>query len=43
MADETAEVVRSVGLELVSRLAPEELPLYPSLVSQFQGAKRAWG
>ena len=40
MADESAEVVRSVGLELVARLAPEELPLYPSLVSQFQGAKR---
>ncbi len=43
MADETAEIVRSVGLELVSRLAPEELPLYPSLVSQFQGAKRSRG
>jgi hypothetical protein len=43
MADETAEVVRLVGLELVSRLAPEELPLYPSLVSQFQGAKRGRG
>jgi len=40
MAEETAEVVRLVGLELISRLAPEELPLYPSLVSQFQGAKR---
>lgn len=40
MPDETAEIVRSVGFELVSRLAPEELPLYPSLVSQFQGAKR---
>src|SRR5262249_49824475 len=43
MADETTEIVRSVGLELVSRLAPEELPLYPSLVSQFQGAKRGRG
>jgi hypothetical protein len=43
MADETAEIVRSVGFELVSRLAPEELPLYPSLVSQFQGAKRGRG
>jgi hypothetical protein len=43
MADESAEVVRSVGLELVSRLAPEELPLYPSLVSQFQNAKRGRG
>jgi hypothetical protein len=43
MADESAEVVRSVGLELVSRLAPEEVPLYPALVSQFQGAKRGQG
>ena len=43
MPDETAEIVRSVGLELVSRLAPEELPLYPALVSQFQGAKRGRG
>ena len=43
MPDETAEIVRSVGFELVSRLAPEELPLYPSLVSQFQGAKRGRG
>jgi hypothetical protein len=43
MADETEEIVRSVGYELVSRLAPEELPLYPSLVTQFQGAKRGRG
>lgn len=43
MPDETAEIVRSVGLELVSRLAPEELPLYPALVSQFQGTKRGRG
>ncbi len=43
MPDETAEIVRSVGLELVSRLAPEELPLYPALVSQFQGAQRGRG
>jgi hypothetical protein len=35
VSDETDEMVRSIGLELVSRLAPEELPLYPSLVSQF--------
>ena len=38
MADETDEIVGSVGRELVSHLAPEELPLYPSLLSQFQGA-----
>jgi hypothetical protein len=39
MADETDEIVASVGRELVSHLAPEELPLYPSLLSQFQVAK----
>jgi hypothetical protein len=43
MSYETTEIVRSVGLEHVSRLAPEELPLYPSLVSQFQDAKRSRG
>jgi hypothetical protein len=37
MRDEGEEIVRSIGLELVSRLAPEELPLYPSLVSEFEG------
>jgi hypothetical protein len=37
MAAETDEIVRSLGLELVSRLAPEELPLYPALASQFEG------
>lgn len=37
MPDEDDEVVRSLGLELVTRLVPEELPLYPSLVSQFEG------
>lgn len=41
MPGETDEIVRSIGQELVSRIAPEELPLYPSLVSQFQDAKRA--
>ena len=40
MPDDTDEIVGSIGRELVSRLAPEELPLYPALVSQFQGAKR---
>ena len=35
MSDEADEIVGSLGRELVSRLAPEELPLYPSLLSQF--------
>jgi hypothetical protein len=43
MADETDEIVASVGRELVSHLAPEELPLYPALLSQFQGAKGGRG
>jgi len=43
VADETDEIVGSVGRELVSNLVPEELPLYPSLLSQFQGAKDGWG
>jgi hypothetical protein len=37
MPAEADEIVRSIGLELVSRLAPEELPLYPALASQFEG------
>lgn len=43
MPGETEEIVRSVGLELVSRLAPEELPLYPSLAAESEvprGARR---
>jgi|SRR6516165_9121819 hypothetical protein len=40
MPDDTDEIVGSIGRELVSRLAPEELPLYPSLVKQSQDAKR---
>jgi len=43
MADETDEIVASIGRELVSHLAPEELPLYPSLLNQFQGAKSGRG
>ena len=40
MPDETdGEVVSSLSRELVSGLAPEELPLYPSLLTQFQRAK----
>jgi hypothetical protein len=40
MPDDTDEIVGSIGRELVSRLAPEELPLYPSLGRQLHGAKR---
>jgi hypothetical protein len=43
MPDETDEMVRSIGEELVSRLAPEELPLYPSLVSEFEGTNGGRG
>lgn len=43
MPDETDEIVRSISLDLVSQLAPEELPLYPSLVSKFQGTDRGRG
>jgi len=43
MQDETDEIVASIGRELVSHLAPEELPLYPSLLTQFQGAKSGRG
>jgi hypothetical protein len=39
MPAETDEVVSSLSRELVSGLAPEELPLYPSLLTQFQRAK----
>jgi hypothetical protein len=39
MPEETDEVVSSLSRELVSGLAPEELPLYPSLLTQFQRAK----
>lgn len=40
MPEETDEIVSSLGRELVSDLAPEELPLYPSLLTQFQRARR---
>ena len=43
MPGETDEIVGSLGRELVSDLAPEELPLYPSMLSQFQGVKRGRG
>jgi hypothetical protein len=43
MPEETDEIVGSLGRELVSDLAPEELPLYPSLLGQFEGAKRGRG
>jgi hypothetical protein len=35
--DEADEIVRSIGHDLVSALAPEELPLYPALAEQFEG------
>lgn len=45
MPDEGAEVIRSLGRELVSQLAPEELPLYASLVVHLDDGKggRPWG
>ena len=43
MSEETDVIVGSLGRELVSDLAAEELPLYPSLLSQFQGAKPGRG
>jgi hypothetical protein len=43
MAEDANEIVGSVGRGLVSHLAPEELPLYPSLLSQFQDAKGGGG
>ena len=43
MSEDTDVIVGSLGRELVSDLAPEELPLYPSLLSQFQDAKRGRG
>jgi len=43
MAEETDQVVASLGRGLVLYLAPEELPLYPSLLSEFHGGKRGRG
>ena len=43
MPEEIDEIVGSLGRELVSDLAPEELPLYPSLLGQFEGAKPGRG
>lgn len=40
MPEETDEIVGALGRELVSDLAPEELPLYPSLLNQFQDGGR---
>jgi hypothetical protein len=40
MPDENDEIVGSLGREVVLHLVPEELPLYSSLVNQFQSAKR---
>ncbi len=43
MPNEADEIIGSISRELVSHLAPEELPLYPALLSQFQGAKGGRG
>jgi hypothetical protein len=43
MPEETDEVVSALSRELVSGLAPEELPLYPSLLTQFQRAEGGKG
>jgi hypothetical protein len=43
MSGDTDEIIGSIGHELVLHLAPEELPLYPSLLSQFEGAKGGRG
>ena len=43
MPDDTDEIVGSIGRELVSRLTPEELPLYSSLVKQSQDPRRGRG
>jgi hypothetical protein len=39
MADEADEVIGSIGRQLVSHLAPEELPLYSSMLNRFLGGK----
>lgn len=41
--NETDEIVASISRELVSHLAPEELPLYPSLLNRFQSAQSGRG
>lgn len=43
MSDQPDEVVGALGYELVSQLAPEELPLYPALLRQFQDPKGGGG
>ena len=43
ISEESDQIVGSLGRELVSDLAPEEPPLYPSLLSRFQGAKDGCG
>jgi hypothetical protein len=43
MPNENDEIIGSISRELVSHLAPEELPLYPALLGQFQGAKGGRG
>jgi hypothetical protein len=43
MPEETDEIVGTLGRALVSDLAPEELPLFPALLGQFQGARGKTG
>jgi hypothetical protein len=43
MPDEDEEIVSSIGWELVSRLAPAELPLYSSLAAQLGGKQTRYG
>jgi|SRR5712691_5360488 len=43
MPEQAEEIVGSIGRELVSDLAPEELPLYPSLLREFRRGKPSGG
>lgn len=43
MSDQPSEVIGALGHELVSQLAPEELPLYPALLRQFEDPKGGRG
>lgn len=44
MIDESAaDIIESIGVELVSRLAPEELPLFPELAQDFRRNGRGRG
>jgi hypothetical protein len=43
MPEKDDEIIGSLGRELVSSLAPEELPLYPALLTKFRGTNRGRG